>query len=60
MRPKISDQTSKQKNPQFTDAIRQAQFYFNDQLLVVATGSKLLYYQYELPGGPETDDVKRL
>ena len=29
-------------------------------LIVLATGSKLLYYQYELPGGPETDDVKRL
>mmetsp|Transcript_1773 Transcript_1773/g.2528 ORF Transcript_1773/g.2528 Transcript_1773/m.2528 type:complete len:166 (+) Transcript_1773:1969-2466(+) len=58
-RPRVSDMTpstpsstaasatssgSKQQNPEFADQIRQAQFYNDDKIIVVASGNKLYFY----------------
>ena len=55
-----NESKSSKQNP-FTEQIRQAQFYHNDKLIVLCSGNKLNFYQYELPIQEHTaDDVKRL
>ena len=49
------------KNPEFPEQIRAAQFFYDDKLIVVASGNNLYFYQYELPLNEKIkDDVKRL
>lgn len=52
------------QNPPLPEAIKQAQFYYDDKLLTLSCGNQLLFYQYELPDHPDAsiakDDVKRL
>ena len=49
------------KNPEFPEQIRAGQFFYDDKLIVVASGNNLYFYQYELPLNEKIkDDVKRL
>lgn len=51
----------KTSGPKFEEDIKAAQFYYNDKLIVLCTGNKLNFYQYQLPMHEEIkDDVKRL
>lgn len=73
-RPRVSEMAASQStgaaatqsslakaNPEFSEQIRQAQFYNDDKIIVVASANKLYFYQYELPLGEKVkDDVKRL
>ena len=48
-------------NPEFPEQIRGAQFYYDDKIIVVASGNNLYFYQFELPINEKVkDDVKRL
>lgn len=57
----IDRQTKTKQGKAFDDDIKQAQFYYQDKLIALASGGRLSFFQFQLPiNDAIKDDVKRL